>query len=136
MSEATSFDSVPPPPSLVQILASQALPTTSHDQTTILPPIVVPIIVTKDTHSYMNRLEYKMKRMRGFEGNISWDDIDGMSVATFLKNFRMPDIKRYTGVSCPHIHLRLYNTFMRVLGLDKAQLVTLFPLSLSGATQR
>ncbi|RVW81513.1 hypothetical protein CK203_051872 [Vitis vinifera] len=48
----------------------------------------------------------------------------------------MPDIERYTGIGCPRIHLRLYSTVMRALGLDEAQLLTLFPLSLSGMTQR
>ena len=47
--------------------------------------------------------------------------------------FRMPDIKRYNGISCPKIHLRLYNTIMRAHEIDNAPLVTLFPMSLSGA---
>ena len=67
---------------------------------------------------------------------ISWDDIDDMPVATLLVDFRRPEIERYTGVGCPRIHLRLYNTVMRALGLDEALLLTLFPLSLSGITQR
>ena len=57
-------------------------------------------------------------------------------MASLLAKFRMPDIVRYTCISCPRIHLRLYSTVMRAHGLDKSQMITLFPLSLSGATQR
>ncbi|KAJ9678891.1 hypothetical protein PVL29_020939 [Vitis rotundifolia] len=74
--------------------------------------------------------------MRDPEETISWDDTNDMPVVTLPVDFRMPEIKRYTGVGCPRIHLRLYNTVMRALGLDEAQLLTLFPLSLSGTTQR
>ncbi|RVW43742.1 hypothetical protein CK203_074132 [Vitis vinifera] len=48
----------------------------------------------------------------------------------------MPDIERYTGIGCPRLHLRLYSTVMRAHGLDEPQMITLFPLSLSGAAQR
>ena len=74
--------------------------------------------------------------MRDPDEMISWDDPDDVPVATLPVGFRMPDIERYTGVGCPRIHLRLYSIVMRALGLDEAQLLTLFPLSLSGMTQR
>ncbi|RVX08208.1 Retrovirus-related Pol polyprotein from transposon 17.6 [Vitis vinifera] len=48
----------------------------------------------------------------------------------------MPEIERYTGIGCPRIHLRLYSTVMRAHGLDEAQMIMLFPMSLSGAAQR
>ena len=47
----------------------------------------------------------------------------------------MPKIERYTGIGCPRIHLRLYNTVIRAHGLVEAQMVMFFPMSLSGATQ-
>ena len=50
--------------------------------------------------------------------------------------FRMPDIERYSGIGCPKIHLRLYITVMRAHGIDDAQLVALFLMSLSGSAQR
>ena len=49
---------------------------------------------------------------------------------------RVPDIKRYTGIGCPRIHLQLYNDVMCRHRLDEAQMIMLFPLSLSGAAQR
>ena len=45
--------------------------------------------------------------------------------------FRMPDMGRYTGRGCPRTHLRIYSQLMRGMGLDEAQLIMLFPLSLS-----
>ncbi|RVW89169.1 hypothetical protein CK203_040234 [Vitis vinifera] len=63
-------------------------------------------------------------------------DFDGTPVASLPAKFRMLEIERYTGIGCPRIHLRLYSTFMRAHRLDKAQMVMLFPISLSGTAQR
>ncbi|RVX12755.1 hypothetical protein CK203_009768 [Vitis vinifera] len=98
--------------------------------------MVTPVTVIEDPHSRMDRLEQRIRRMRDLDEMISWDDPGDVPVATLPVGFRMPDIERYTGVGCPRIHLRLYSTVMRALGLDEAQLLTLFPLSLSGVTQR
>ena len=57
-------------------------------------------------------------------------------MASLPAKFRMPDIERYSGIGYPKIHLRLYSTVMRAHGIDDAQLVTFFPMSLSGATQK
>ncbi|RVW82500.1 hypothetical protein CK203_046227 [Vitis vinifera] len=61
---------------------------------------------------------------------------DGIPATSLPAKFRMPDIERYSGIGCPKIHLRLYSTVMRVHEIDDAQLVALFPMSLSGVTQR
>ena len=71
--------------------------------------------------------------MRTSDGAISWDDFDGAPVASLPTQFRMLEIERYTGISCPKIHLRLYSTLIRAHGLDEAQSIMLFPMSLSGA---
>ena len=47
----------------------------------------------------------------------------------------MPNIQRYTGIGCPRIHLQLYSAVMRGHRPDEAQMIKLFPLSLSGAAQ-
>ena len=57
-------------------------------------------------------------------------------MASLPAKFRMPDIERYTGIGCPRIHFRLYSTVIRAHGLDESQMITLFPLSLSGAPHR
>ena len=48
----------------------------------------------------------------------------------------MSDIERYTGIGCPRIHFQLYSAVMHGHRLDEAQMIMLFPLSLSGAAQR
>ncbi|RVW72309.1 hypothetical protein CK203_055468 [Vitis vinifera] len=118
------------------MLATQTLPTISHDQATGIPPIVTPVTIIEDSCSHMDRLEQGIRQMRDPDETIYWDDTDDMPVAILLVGFKMPEIKRYTGVGCPRIHLKLYNIVMRALGLDEAQLLTLFPLSLSDTTQR
>ena len=45
--------------------------------------------------------------------------------------FWMPDMEWYIGKGCPRTHLRIY----RGMGLDEAQLIMLFPLSLSSVAQ-
>ncbi|WJZ95450.1 hypothetical protein VitviT2T_014220 [Vitis vinifera] len=84
----------------------------------------------------MDRLEQRMRQMRLSNGAISWDDFDGALVASLSAQFNMQEIERYTGIGCPKIHLRLYSIVMRAHGLDEAQLIMLFPMSLSGAVQR
>ena len=49
--------------------------------------------------------------------------------------FWMLDMERYTSRGCPRTHLRIYSQLMRGMGLDEAQLIMLFPLSLSSVTQ-
>ena len=66
--------------------------------------------------------------------SVTWDDSNGISVASLLAKFRIPKIDKQTGINSPRIHLRLYSTIMRAYGLDEAQLIVLFPLSLSGTT--
>ena len=73
--------------------------------------------------------------MRISKGVISWDDFDEAPMASLSAQFRMPEIERYAGIDCPKIHLRLYSTMMRAHGLDEAQLIMLFPMSLSGIMQ-
>ena len=136
MLKDTPSDLVPPPVLLVQMPAAQTLHTISHDQAAVVSPIVTLVTVIEDPHSRMDRLEQRIKRMRDPDETISWDDTDDILVDTLPVIFKMPEIERYTGVGCPCIHLKLYNTFMRALGLDEAQLLTLFPLSLSDTTQK
>ena len=83
----------------------------------------------------MDRLEQRMRQMRVSDGAISWDDFDGAPMASLLAQFRMSEIERYTGICCPKIHWRLYNSVMRADGLDNAHLIMLSPRSLSGAAQ-
>lgn len=70
------------------------------------------------------------------DGGLTQDDTNGIPMASLPAKFCMPNIEHYSGVGNPKIHLRLYNTVMRAHGLDNAQLVALFPMSLNGAAKR
>ena len=91
--------------------------------------------VPKNTHAHMDRIKQHIKQLRVSDSSIVWDNLDSIPVASLPTKLRMLDIERYTDVGCPRIHLRLYNIVMRVHGLDKSHMITMFPLSLSGATQ-
>ena len=84
----------------------------------------------------MDRLEQGLRQLRTSDRAITWEDFDGVPVASLPAKFRMPEIELYTRIGCPRIHLRLYSTIMRAHGLDEAQMIMLFPMSLSGAAQR
>ncbi|RVW30128.1 hypothetical protein CK203_083243 [Vitis vinifera] len=107
--------------------------------TVIVPPPMVPTIGDTrlaEQEAKVERLESIMRQIRLQDGGLTWDDRDGIPAASLPAKFCMPDIERYNGIGCPKIHLRLYNTVMRAHGIDDAQLVALFPMSLSGAAQR
>ena len=113
----------------------QASPYVLHGHSEVAPPAVIPTTGTDDAYARMDRLEQRMRQMRVLDGSVLWDDFEDMSVTSLPAKFRMPDIKRYTGIGCPRIHLRLYSIVIRAHGLDESQMITLFPLSLSGAAQ-
>ncbi|WKA12991.1 hypothetical protein VitviT2T_030331 [Vitis vinifera] len=134
--DETPYDSrLPPPPPPVPAV-HQASPYVLHGHSEIAPPVVAQVVVADDTHARMDHIEQCMRQMRVSDGSVVWDDFGGMPVASLPAKFRMPDIERYTGIGCPRLHLRLYSTVMRAHGLDEPQMITLFPLSLSGAAQR
>ncbi|WJZ84599.1 hypothetical protein VitviT2T_004199 [Vitis vinifera] len=113
------------------------MPFTLHSQTEVAsPPVTVPTPTSEDPHARMDRLEQGLRQLRTSDRAITWEGFDGVPVANLPAKFRMPDIERYTDIGCPRLHLRLYSTVMRAHGLDEPQMITLFPLSLSGAVQR
>ena len=70
------------------------------------------------------------------DGVISSDGYDDLLVAALPVEFRMLVIERYKRIGCPCIHLQLYNIVICGHRLNKTPMIMLFPLSLSGATQR
>ncbi|KAL6332110.1 hypothetical protein AAG906_020792 [Vitis piasezkii] len=127
----TQYDpTMPPPPSPSQS-APQAMPFTLHSQTEVAPPpITVPTPTSEDPHARMDRLEQGLRQLRTSDKAITWENFDGVPVASLPAKFRMLEIERYTGIGCPCIHLRLYSMIMRAHGLDRAQMIMLFPMSL------
>ncbi|KAJ9697160.1 hypothetical protein PVL29_009085 [Vitis rotundifolia] len=114
---------------------SQGPPYILHGHYEVAPFVVVQTAVPENTHARMDSIEQRIRQLRVSDSSSAWDDLDSMSVASLLVKFRMLDIERYTSVGCPRIHLRLYCIVMRAHGLDESQMITMFPLSLSGATQ-
>ena len=97
---------------------------------------MTPAPIIDDTQARIDMIEQRIRSLHVSDGVIGWDGYDDLPVGTLPVEFRMPDIERYTGIGCPRIHLQLYNAVMRGHRLDEAQMIMLFPLSLSGAAQR
>ena len=126
----------PPPPPPVQS-APRAGAFVLHGQTETTPHFVVaPAPIIDDTQARIDRIEQRIRSLHVSDGVIGWDGYDDLLVAALPVEFRMPDIERYFGIGCPCIHLRLYNAVMRGHRLNEAQMIMLFPLSLSSAAQR
>ena len=108
-----------------------------HGQTETTPhSIVGPAPIIDDTQARIDKIEQRIKSLHVSDGVIGWDGYDDLPVAALPVEFHMSDIERYTGIGCPRIHLQLYSAVMRGHRLDEAQMIMLFPLSLSGAAQR
>ena len=130
------YDPIIPPPSPPNQSAPQAIPFILYSQTKVSThAITVSTPISEDPHARMDRFEQRLRQLRTSDGAITWEDFDGAPVASLPTKFRMPTIERYTGIGCPRIHLRLYSMIMRAHGLDEAQMVMFFPMSLSGAAQ-
>ena len=116
----------------------------NHYETIPPPTVIVPLPIvstTDDTRlakqeARVQRLESRMRQIILQDGGLTWNDRDGTPMTSLPVKFCMPYIECYSGIGCPKIHLRLYSTVMRVHGINNAQLVALFPMSLSGAAQR
>ncbi|RVW63898.1 hypothetical protein CK203_055699 [Vitis vinifera] len=116
----------------VQLLGSEL-----ESQIEVAPlPTMVVVLTLEDAHARMDRLEQRMRQLRLSDEGMVWDDFDGLPVASLLAKFKMLEIEQYTGIGFSCIHLRLYSTVMRAHGLDEAQMIILFPMSLSEVGQR
>ena len=72
-----------------------------------------------------------LRQLRVAKGMEVWDGFDNAPVTPLPPKFRMPDMERCAFRGCPRSHLRIYSQLMRGMGLDEAQLIMLFPLSLN-----
>ena len=97
----------------------------------ISPHAIVPIQTIGASDDCIQRVERMLRQLRVAEGMDVWDGFDSAPMTPLPPKFRMLDMERYTGRGCPCIHLRIYSQLMRSMGLDEAQLIMLFPLSLS-----
>ena len=97
---------------------------------------MAPAQIIDDTQARIDGIEQRIRSLHAYDAVIGWDIYDVLLGAALPVEFRMPDIERYMRIGCPCIHLQLYITVMHGHRLDEAQIIMLFPLSLSGAAQR
>ncbi|RVW28484.1 hypothetical protein CK203_113664 [Vitis vinifera] len=64
-----------------------------------------------------------MRSLYVTNGVMSWDGYDDLHVIALLVEFRMPDIKRYTGIGCP---LDVYQRELEALKQRLDEIVTSF----------
>ena len=98
----------------------QASPYLLHGHFEVTPLAVVQSTILEYTHARMDRIKQHIKQLGVSNSSTILDDLEGILVASLSVKFRMLDIKRYTGVGYPHIHLRLYSIVMRAHGLDES----------------
>ena len=82
--------------------------------------VVAPAQVTYDTQARIDRIEQRMRLLHVSNGVMSWDGYDDLPVIALPVEFHMPNIKRYMGIKCPHIHLQFYNVVLHGHRLDEA----------------
>ena len=97
----------------------------------IPPHSIIPVQTTSASDDRIQRVEQMLRQLRVAECMDEWDGFDSAPLTPLPPKFRMSDMKQYTGRGCSRTHLRIYSQLMRGMGLDKAQLIMLFPLSLS-----
>ena len=70
---------------------------------------MTPALIIDNTQARIDRIEQRIRSLHVSDGVIGWDGYDDLPVAALSVEFRRPDIKRYTRIGCPRIHLQLYS---------------------------
>nr|CAN80629.1 hypothetical protein VITISV_038466 [Vitis vinifera] len=55
--------------------------------------------VSEDVHARMDRLEQQIRQIRMLDSLVTWDDSDGIPVASLPAEFRMSEIDKLTNIS-------------------------------------
>ena len=80
----------------------------------------------------MAQMQMQMKE-KGIDAPLDYTDLDLYKGSDPLpKKFKFPDMKKYTGMEDPHLHLKQYVNYLSATELTNAQIVKQFPLSLEG----
>ena len=71
---------------------------------------------------------------KGIEAPLDYIDLDLYKDSDPLpRNFKFPDMRKYSKNDDPHLHLKQYVTYMSATELTNAQIIKQFPMSLEGA---
>lgn len=71
---------------------------------------------------------------KGIDSSMNYSDLSlGEDDDPLPRKFRFPDMKKFTGIEDPHLHLKQYATHMRTTSLNRSQIIKQFSLSLEGA---
>ena len=88
----------------------------------------------KKMNKTMARMQMVMKE-KGIDTAVDYVDLDEGDDPQPPK-FKFPNVKKFTGTDDPYLYLKLFATYMKTMGLTKAQIVKQFPMSLEGAPVR
>ena len=88
----------------------------------------------KKMNKTMARMQMVMKE-KGIDIAVDYVDLDEGDDPLPPK-FKFPNMKKFTWIDDPHLHLKQFATYMKTTGLTKAQIVKQFPMSLEGAPVR
>ena len=71
---------------------------------------------------------------RGMEAPLNYTDLDLYKRNDPLpRKFKFPDMRKYSGINDPHLHLKQYVTYMSAMELTNALIVKHFLMSLERA---
>ncbi|RVW85472.1 hypothetical protein CK203_044044 [Vitis vinifera] len=116
-------------------LAPQAGAFVLHGQTETTPhSVVAPAQIVDDTQARIDKIEQRMRSLHVSDRIMGWDGYDDMPVAALPLSSACRTL-RDTRDRVPPYSLAVIRTVMRGHRLDEAQMIMLFPLSLSGVAR-
>lgn len=92
--------------------------------------------LSKKDKEWLERLEAIDKSLRTMKRHEDMIDVHSLALfpeARLPPKFKMPDMDRFDGTSCPKTHLKMYVGAMKPLGIDEDLLAQLFQRTLKGA---
>ena len=90
----------------------------------------------KDIVKDMAQIQMQMKG-KGIDAPLDYTDLNLYKGSDPLpRKFKFLDMKKYSGIDYPHLHLKQYVTYMSTTELTNAQITKQFPLSLEGTPIR
>ena len=87
----------------------------------------------------MGRLEAMEKTLKVIKRHDELIDVDTLSLfpeARLPPKFKMPEMDKFDGTSCPKTHLKMYVGAMKPLGIGNELLAQLFQRTLTGAATK